>query len=130
LITTATVRGVTARGETITETVNGVNDSSFKVTNNAFAKITSISFSALNSIAVTTETATVYLNVGSTGTYGLAGNLSASDDFYKAKAWNVDATSVTVNTTYDTWSYPANVSGLSTTDLWYRDTTSAPVKPR
>lgn len=131
IITTVTVTGVTARGETITEVINGVNDSSWKKSNNAFASVSSFTFSALNSIVASNEVATVYLSVGSTGTYGLAGNLSGSDDSYKIRAWQVNASSITIDTDYDTASFPASAAINGTNlEVWYRDTTSAPVKPR
>lgn len=130
IISTVQVNGVDAQGRTITEIVPGLRMNNVLVSSNAFAKISSVTFSKLNSLAVTSETATMCLTIGSTGTYGLAGNLNNTDDFYKAISWGINATSITVRTDFNTWSFPANVTGVATTDIWYRNSASAPPKPR
>ena len=122
---TATIVGVSAKGEVITETVYVTTN--IGKSNNAFATVSSMTFLAISSVPINALHGRYY--VGSTTTYGLDGSIETANDVFKVRAWGIDASSVTANATYDTISFPPN-SAPSPFDVWNRNTRSAPPRPK
>lgn len=124
-ISTATVVGTTARGDTVREIV--YVSTALTKTNNAFATISSVTFSAVTTVPVNSANLNYY--IGSTTTFGLAGHIETTDDVVKTRAWGVNATSITYSPSFETLIYPTQ-SNPSTFDSWYRNTRSAPPRPK
>lgn len=127
LRTTMTIVGVGAQGQSIRERVQV--STTWAASNNAFLSISSITFNAFDT-SISSDSATVFINVGSTATFGLAGNIGKSVDVYGAKAWNVSITSSTANSTFDTFKLTGTNITLATFETWYRDTKSSPPRPK
>ena len=126
-LSTVTITGLNARGGSITELVVA-SSTRVNLTNNAFAYISSITWSNLAAYSSPTlVNSTIYLTVGSTGTVGLSMDGQVSDDVYKVRSWGVHATSFTYTPTYDTLAFPSN-SPLNKVEVWGRSTTSSPVR--
>ena len=127
ICSTMTITGVTAKGERITFSMRITTTPT--VTGPAFATVSSITFSAMEASTITVMADTAFMAVGSTSTYGLAGNIENVDDVVKMKAWTVDASSFTFDLGNDTARFP-NGGAASPVEAWYRNTRSAPPRPK
>ena len=110
---TIDIVGVDAKGNSITETKTEADGWDWE-TNNAFAIITSITMSARTG---TGESDT--MDIGITDVLGLSNKIYATEDVFKIKKNNADATIGTVNPTYGTVDC-STITGGDDFTIWYK----------
>jgi len=106
--------GVDAKGDTITETVTEADGWSGEL-NNAFAKVTSITFTRDAGTGAGDT-----LNVGIADKLGLSNIIYADGDVFKVKENNADYTNFTVDDTYHTVSIDGAIGAGDDYTIWYR----------
>ena len=111
---TLEIVGINAKGITLVETFTEADGWSGE-TNNAFAKVNSITFTREAGSGVGDT-----LNVGITDKLGLSNKIYESSDVYKVKKNNTDYTNFSVDADYDLVSIDGGITGGDDYTIWYR----------